>query len=130
MIADHGIQRVDRLVQHTERRAADQHEHQRRHHAVGQVLRHGFDRRLDDALLGQRGGIAADVPRNGLATLLQRLLDCAVYMITGVRKAFPGEDQPAEQRFRRKSQPEVHSPQPEQGKKRHSKADPAGDDPE
>ena len=130
MIADHGIQRVDRLVQHAERCSADEHEHERRDHTVRQVFSHGLDSGLDNALLGQLCGVAADVPRDGLAPLLERLLDRAVDMITGVRKAFSCENHPAEQRFGGKTEPEVHMIQTAQKEKRHGKAHAAGDEPE
>ena len=131
MIADHGIQRVDRLVQHAERRSADEHEHERRDHTVRQVFSHGLDSGLDNALLGQLCGVAADVPRDGLAPLLERLLDRAVDMITGVRKGFFVRKSSSRAAFRRQKPSQKFAMiQTAQKEKRHGKAHAAGDEPE
>ena len=69
-------------------------------------------------------------PRDGLAALLERLLDRAVDMITGVRKAFRAKIIQQSSVFGGKTEPEVHMIQPAQREKQHGKAHATGDEPE
>ena len=95
MISDHRVKRIDRLVEHSERRTADKHIDERRNDTVSQVLCDGLYGGLDDAFFGKRSSVAADIPRDGLSAFLDRLLHSTVNMLPGFRQAFSCKNQPA-----------------------------------
>ena len=72
LIADHGIEGVDRLIGHGQRRAAEQQEEERRDNAVDGVFRHGFHHRAVNLLRLELCGVAPDNPRQ-LATAFRQI---------------------------------------------------------
>ena len=117
VVAHHRVERVDRLIQQPQRRAADQQKYERRDHAVGRVFCNCLNCRLDDTRLVEFSSVAANVHGDRLASFLNRLPQRAVHMLSRVGKAFARQNQPAQQRLRRKTQPEIVSAQPPQREK-------------
>ena len=74
-MADHAVGGVDRLVGDAAGKPANRQPENRRHDAVGEVLRQALDRRARDAGLIERLGIAADDlrrPPRGAASMPSR----------------------------------------------------------
>ncbi len=59
-IAHHGIQCIDHLIGHRQRRPAQRCEEQRRNHTIHQILGHRFNSRARDSVFPVMGHITAD----------------------------------------------------------------------
>ena len=80
-MADHGVGGIDGLVGDQSRQAEQRQPEYRRHHAVGEILGAGFDRRAAHTGLVKLIRIAADDHGNGAA----RFSEPAI----GERRAYP-----------------------------------------
>ena len=114
-VAHHGVHGVDRLVEHTQGRAAQGQEDEGGDHPVGGVLRHGLHRRLGHAGLVQPLGVPPHnhghgVPRAGQVSGLEGL----VHLVALVPQGLGGQQLIAQQRLRRESQPGAEQAAPPQ----------------
>ena len=115
-IPQHGVHGVHCLVEKSQRRTADGQKQQRRHHAVGGVLRHRFHGGTGHGGIVQPVGIPPHDHGNSMAgggqiPALQRVIDLHALVPQGLN----GQDLPAHNAFQRQTQPRAdQTAQPQQ----------------
>lgn len=107
-ISQHGVHRVDRLIEEAQRRAAQRQKQQRRHHAVRGIFRYSFHCRTGHRRVIQRRGIPAHdhgdcIPRPADIAALQ----CTVDLHALITQRLDSQYLPAHHTFNCQSQPQT-----------------------